>query len=269
MRSLPYPYEISSTFDRLRYLELKRVDIDPKQLIRLIEDCSGTLKELYLVEVYIKVYGAVDQDKTALWIGLQHSSRPLEACWVAQDLRNMESLQLDVLRVTGLGYDDFEPDEASLHPDYDLEDPGDLDKSFDQRFVEAVMQPDVDIMSTSPTSRTTSPELPQEVATLPEDVSLSPSTVPTSPSIPDPLAIVRNRIDYDADTFQRYHNTTSHFKRSIDGYFTNHNEQALKELQNLISVADRGMTLISQEIERYRVATVDPTTGGVVAGPPW
>jgi len=96
---------------------------------------------------------------------------------------------------------------------------------------------------------------------------MSPSTITTS-SITDPI-VVGNRIDYDADTFQRYHNTTSHFKRSIDGYFTNHNDQALRELQNLISVADRGMTLISQEIERYQGATVDPTTGGVVAGPPW
>ena len=48
MRSLPYPLETSLSFDRLRYLELKRVDIDPDQLVQLIEDCSGTLKELYL-----------------------------------------------------------------------------------------------------------------------------------------------------------------------------------------------------------------------------
>ena len=86
----------------------------------------------------------------------------------------------------------------------------------------------------------------------------------------DSSSKVQNLSDFDAETFQRHHNTTSHFKRSIDGYFTNHNEQALKELQNLVSVADRGMSLISQEIERYRVATVNPTTGGIVTAPtPW
>lgn len=154
MRSLPYPSEMSATFDRLRYLELKRVDIDPKQLVRLVRDCSETLKELYLVEVYIKVHGAMDLGNIALWIGLQDSSRPLAACWIAQDLRNMESLQLDVLRVSGLGYDDFEPDADPLSPNYDLEDPSDLDRSFDQRFVEAVMQPDVGIVSTTTSSET-------------------------------------------------------------------------------------------------------------------
>lgn len=268
MRSLPYPTEMSSKFDCLRFLELKRVDIEPTQLIRLVKDCSRTLKELYLVEVYIKVNGAADQGKIPLWIGLQDSPRPLETCWVAQDLRNMEDLQLDVLRVTGLGYDDFEPDETSSHPNYDLNDPSDLNRSFDLRFVEAVMQPD-DIVGAVPSSRAASPEpLPESKGTtLDEEVSLSTSTGATPASVLHAPSIVDSLSNYDADTFQRYHNTTSHFKRSIDGYFNNHNEQALKELQNLISVADRGMTLIAQEMERYRVTTVDPATGAV--GPPW
>lgn len=50
----------------------------------------------------------------------------------------------------------------------------------------------------------------------------------------------------------RYHNTTSYFKRCIDGYFFNHNEKALKELQNIIQVADRGMTLLQTEIDQAR-----------------
>ncbi|TVY37351.1 hypothetical protein LOCC1_G008603 [Lachnellula occidentalis] len=276
MRSLPYPLETSLSFDRLRFLELKRVDIDPNQLVQLIADCSGTLKELYLVEVYIKVNGTADEDNVALWIGLQDSPTPLDACWVAQDLRNMKSLELDVLRVTGLGYDDFEPDEDSLHPTYDLGDPSGSDKSFDQRFVEAVMRADIDTTTKpTPPSKTLSPEpLPEQDVVLPPVISTAgsnagPEAQESEVAIPNPECLVQ-RSDYDADTFQRHHNTTSHFKRSIDGYFTNHNEQALKELQNLISVADRGMSLISQEIERYRVATVDPTTGGMVTAPtPW
>lgn len=264
MRSLPYPLETSLSFDRLRFLELKRVDIDPAQLVQLIKDCSETLKELYLVEVYIKVNGTADEDSVALWIGLQDSPTPLDACWVAQDLRNMKSLKLDVLRVTGLGYDDFEPDENSLHPSYDLKDPSGSDKSFDQRFVEAVMRADIDINTkTTPLSKTVSPEpLLEQDTVLPVVETVGPEAQESEVTIPDPESLVQ-RSDYDADTFQRHHNTTSHFKRSIDGYFTNHNEQALKELQNLIRVADRGMSLIDQEIERYRAATVDPTTGGI------
>jgi hypothetical protein len=38
----------------------------------------------------------------------------------------------------------------------------------------------------------------------------------------------------------------------IDGYFFNHNEQALKELQNVITVADRGMALLSAKFNRAR-----------------
>jgi hypothetical protein len=39
---------------------------------------------------------------------------------------------------------------------------------------------------------------------------------------------------------------------SIDRYFFNHNEQFLKKLQNIITVADRGMTLLSAKIDRAR-----------------
>jgi hypothetical protein len=38
----------------------------------------------------------------------------------------------------------------------------------------------------------------------------------------------------------------------INRYFFNHNEQVLKELQNIITVADRGMTLLSAKIDRAR-----------------
>lgn len=70
-----------------------------------------------------------------------------------------------------------------------------------------------------------------------------------------PLNHLRKGEEYDAETFQKSHNTTSHFKRCIDGYFFNHNEQALKELQNIITVTDRGMTLLSAEIDRARYGT--------------
>jgi hypothetical protein len=36
--------------------------------------------------------------------------RPEGCCWLAENLHNMEYLKLDILRATGLGYDDFEPE---------------------------------------------------------------------------------------------------------------------------------------------------------------
>lgn len=284
MRSLPYPLDTDLTLQCLRFLELKRLDIAPNQLVRLIEDCSMTLKELYLIEVYIKVNGAADEDNIALWIGLQGSPRPPGACWVAQELRNMETLNLDILRVSGLGYDDFEPDEESHNPNYDLVDPNNFhDKGFDRRFVEAVTDPDFDITrastlriiiedamdSDSPADEAMDATSP--AASLPEaSIAEVDTTEMLDVETPEPPSPVPGLLDYDAETYQLYHNTTSQFKRSIDGYFTNHNEQALQEIQNLINVADRGMSLINQEIERYQVATVDPATGGIVTAPtPW
>jgi hypothetical protein len=64
------------------------------------------------------------------------------------------------------------------------------------------------------------------------------------------------KVDYDVETFQRFHNTTSHWKCSIDGLFYNHNEKALVELQKIISVADRGMALLSEEITRIHSLTI-------------
>jgi hypothetical protein len=59
MRSLPYPFlENPKGLRNLRYLELKHVDIDPVSLEQLIEHNSHSLKELYLNEVYLKVFGA-------------------------------------------------------------------------------------------------------------------------------------------------------------------------------------------------------------------
>ncbi|KAF4636944.1 hypothetical protein G7Y89_g1129 [Cudoniella acicularis] len=301
MRSLPYPLDATQAFTSLRFLELKRVDIDPHELVALIKDCSATLKELYIIEVYIKVHGATDLENISLWIGRPGSLKPPAACWVAQELRNMESLELSVLRATGLGYDDFEPDRASLHPNYDLKDHTGLKKSFDRRFVEAVMecedlpavsqtrieniaainlsnqpgsstidlQPGKSFIDMSSTESMAAPD-----STAAEHSTSSPGSEDLNSSQPssmnsDPAKLSQScsrrqyskLMEYDAETFQRYHNTTSQYKRSIDGHFYNHNEQALKELQNLINVADRGMTLISAEIESFRTMQPDANTG--------
>ncbi|CAG8974594.1 hypothetical protein HYALB_00004391 [Hymenoscyphus albidus] len=276
MRSLPYPLDSSQNFTSLRYLELKRVDIDPHEFITLILDCANTLKELYIIEVYLKVYGASDLDNISLWIGHPNAEKPQPACWIAQSLRNMRHLKLDILRASGLGYDDFQPNQASRYPDYDLVSTKSDNKTFDQRFVEAVMQPEIAAKEQENPTPSSSEEESENVAddsTSAPEAHITEEILPTldSPPLhvvsePQPTKSIPPRpkprmVDYDAEAFQRYHNTTSKYKRSIDDCFYNHNEHALRELQNLINVADRGMALISEEIERYRAVQVDENTG--------
>jgi hypothetical protein len=277
MRSLPFHIHDARSLSRLRFLELKRVDIDPSSLVSLVAESSRTLKELYLNEVYLKVRGDNMTGGTSLWIGHSDLRKSEESVWVAQDLRNIEGLKLDVLRATGLGYDEFDPESNALHPSYDLVDPSGHNRSFDQRFVEEVLgsndvtMADAPNSTSRPVSRNTPTDLPQIASIIPELTNLTSVLPPESlddvsgpvfiePVQPEqltlpPLNHLRKQKEYDAETFQRFHNTTSHFKRCIDGYFFNHNEQALKELQNIITVADRGMTLLSAEIDRARYGT--------------
>jgi hypothetical protein len=277
MRSLPYPVDDFGGNIRLRYLELKRVDINPDHLVKMIQDNSHSLKELYLNEVYIKVFGSADEDKTSLWIGHPGIKREDDCLWVADELRKEReygALKLDILRVTGLGYDDFEPDQNSIHPNYDLDDPTGLQRSFDQRFVETVFG-NSDLMMDGASfdmSHQLPPLLnqPQVETTLPPLALLAEATSQISSAAPRvlPPPNQRNDIsDYDADTYQRSRNTTSKVKRCIDGHFFNHNEQALKELQSIITVADRGMALISQELIRSQQLRVNPIEGTLENGP--
>lgn len=265
MRSLPYITESTSKLKNLRCLELKRVDIDPTALVTLIEDNSTSLKELYLNEVYIKVHSHDQQEETPLWIGRQGKPRPEGCCWVAEALRNMESLHLDILRVTGLGYDDFEPHRVSPFPSYDLKDPSGLEVSFDQRFVEAVMHTIVSNSEEVP------PSIVQTLSMIhvnASHINASNTSEPSSDtvSVSNQTPAPRGACEYDVEAFQRYHqNTTSQYKKCIDGYFNNHNERALQELQRIIAVADRGMELISDEIDRSHEAEI--TGDGNIAIP--
>lgn len=274
MRSLPFSREnLSEKLLALECLELKRVDMDPHALFNLISQLSGTLKELYLNEVYLKVRRTEVLGNTSLWIGYPGIPKPENCCWLAEDLHNLETLHLNVLRVTGIGYDDFEPQLRESRSEYDLKDHSGQNRSFDERFVQAVMKgPDPIIMQTITGLVNNPPIWPpivsSSIASTPSNsrptsssssTSASPhsSTRPFTPTDRDAkrkerAVLHRKMKEYDAETFQRYHNTTSWFKRCIDGLFFNHNEQALKELQNIITVADRGMTLLQGEIDRAR-----------------
>ena len=316
MRSLPFHVDESHTSSRLRFLELKRVDIDPRSLLNLVAESARSLKELYLNEVYLKVGDHNASGCTSLWLGHGDFRKTDDVVWVAQDLRKIEGLELDVLRATGLGYDEFDPETNPMHPNYDLVDYSGRNRPFDQRFVEAVLYFEDVIADDTPKpkicSGSSGQDLPQIATVIPELTNFTsvlppeypedspgpifgeipqseqlPLALPpllqsepatpapvhqvqfnqenagglyVEPSQPElhtlpPLNHLRKEKEYDAETFQKSHNTTSHFKRCIDGYFFNHNEQALKELQNIITVADRGMTLLSEEIDRARNGT--------------
>ena len=226
------------------------MDVDPRSLLSLIEDNSKSLNEIYLSDVYIKVHSSVELENTPLWIGHEGEIKPAQGLWLAQSLTNMEGLRLEILRATGLGYDDFDPWKTSPHSKYDLLDPSDLNKSFDQRFVEAVFASNIVAM---------------DEAALRPVTDTNPGTEPESPA-QDITTVLASQppkrpVDYDAEIYQMYRNTTSQYKRCLDGYFLNQNEQAVSELQRIIILADRGITLINAEMDRANGARVDPETG--------
>lgn len=227
------------------------MDIDARDLLNLIEEHSQTLKEIYFNEVYLKVMDSVGEEKT-LWIGAPDQALPTQGLSVAQGLRDMDALQLDILRATGLGYDILYPGGGLPLVDYDLNDPSGLNMSFDERFVDAVF-------ATADTSMSDSISTPAPIGL--DSGKLAALKAEASSSI-TPRRAKRLR-DWSAETYQLRRNTTSHFKRSIDGLFLNHNEQALVELQRIMTLADRGMNLISDEIARSQDAQVNPETGAL------
>ncbi|THV55811.1 hypothetical protein BGAL_0003g00530 [Botrytis galanthina] len=245
MRCLPYYSSKRLVLSKLRCLELKRMDLDPLMLLLLIKETSQSLTELYLNDIGLKVNGSTDRENTSLWIGHQDIKKPKECTWVAPAIRDIEDLNLKILRVSKLGYDDYSPDLDSEHPNYDLDDPTGHNQSFDQRFVEAVMG-------------TKSPlplELVSNTSSEMEDLHEKSTYAEVDPNT------------YDAEIYQKNHNTTSNYKKSIDGIFHNNNERALRELQNIVSVADRGMALLTREVERGTDLTADPISGAIVDPP--
>jgi hypothetical protein len=284
MKSLPYPeLDSSRRLKYLRYLELRRIDIDPISLERLIEQNSASLKELYLNDVYLKVFESPEHHTTALWIGYGSvAPKPQGSFWLADSLRNMATLNLDVLRVAGLGYNDFDLGMDVPSKDYDFKDPTGLDRPFEQRFVEAVLghlapspKSITGVVTATACARHSAGWRPawlphtNHMDTLPNfgRTQLAPYLDPpstTSSSLTSGAVYLQKRpvrkVDYDVEAFQRFHNTTSHWKCSIDGLFYNHNEKALVELQKIISVADRGMALLSEEI--IRINSMTRITGG-------
>ncbi|KAL2066968.1 hypothetical protein VTL71DRAFT_1392 [Oculimacula yallundae] len=240
LRSLPFSRDIGDKLLHLRNFELKKIDINPHTFVDLITQISSSLKELYLNQVYLKIRApSVAQNLPDLWIG-GNGPKKADTCWIAEELRAMPDLKLDILRVTCIGYDDFQPAPHAEYPTYDLEDPTGQSRCLDQRFVSAVLNGPDPIPA---------PEDPEDDTDKTQTQTQAQAQIQPASTTPHPI----DRASFDADTFQRTHNTTSAYKTSIDGLFTNHNEQALKELQNIITVADRGMNMLTEEIENARM----------------
>lgn len=226
------------------------MDIDPHSLLGLIEDNAPSLREVYLIDVYLKVSDSSETVGNSLWIGFPDQPRPAGAVWVAQSLRDKANLHLDILRATGLGYDMFNPASDLILQNYDLTDLSGMNRSFDQRFVEAVFSNEDTLMTD-----------PIPLASPNTDLHEGYVSRDKEPISERPRPSSEKSGDYDAETYQRYHNTTSQYKRCIDGHFLNRHEQALQELQKIVIIADRGMNIISEEIMRSREATILPATG--------
>jgi hypothetical protein len=257
MKSLPVSHCMSTkALKHLRCLELKRVDIEPDSLIYLIKQCSTSLKELYLNDVYLKIEAGEDLEVMPYWIGYGAGvAKSRESCWIAEKLKDIDNINLDIIRATGLGYDIFDPLRIHVLESYDFFDAQQETKPFDQRFVETFQGALPQSQESEVDEEDSAPWVPPS-DTLPAVEDLNHLSLPLAFKS-QPLRVRKST--YDAHTFQRYyHNTTSCWKRSIDGYFYNHNEKALLELQKIISVADHGMGLLSEEINRMSTLTGIP-----------
>ncbi|KHJ34869.1 hypothetical protein EV44_g5007 [Erysiphe necator] len=252
-RSLSF-FSGDTNWEFLRNLELKSVYFRPSKFLEFIGEIKNCLRELYLFEVYLRVHRLPNNEISGLWVGKVGVNKPEGSVWVAEELRNMEGLNLKILRATGLEYDRFDVNPQPTDPEFDFLDP--LNRPYDQRFVDAVIlgpekifltlykDDNIDKDLSSRSEIITNGRLENKDCTVYSNLKVTlKKKLNFTP---------RERKDYDAETYQRSRNTTSHFKRCIDGCFFNQNERVLRELRSIVAIADRGMNLLSEEIYRAR-----------------
>jgi len=231
MRSLPYRQVDNGArnLKHLRSLELKRVDVEPTPLLEMIEHSSASLKELFLNEVYLKINGRTNRG-SALWVGHgPEVAKPHGAIWISEELRSMASrgLKLDTLRATALGYEENTNRGNTTNPAFEY-----------------------DLHDPSGRNRSFDERFVERA------LGLQPSATVEA----------KAEIDYDVDAYQQYHNTTSRWNSSLDDIFYNHNDKALEQLRNLITMIEHGMSLLSDEIERITTVTrFDPVAATAFA----
>lgn len=223
------------TFYNLTCLELKRVEMLPEDLAKMMQDLGESLEELYLNEVYLKTEQSRNwnrDSKKVLWVGIPNQS-PAEDCWwMAMEVRSA-ARKLRLCRASFLAYDLYLHDELSGTPDFDLIDPCGLGRSISQRFVEVVMG-------------VSQPDMPSggPVKYLTGDGDEDRAGGRLRPRMQAPLVT-----EYDTNAYQTtVANPTSRWQKSIDGVFPNCNANTLDELHYIAETACQGMN----EIHRRR-----------------
>jgi len=223
-----------SVLPDLTYLELRRVEVMGFGLLSMLRCFSGSLRELFLDQVYLKTIHSpeppVEPDST-LWIGLPNVRPPANHRWIAVQIRQMRS-QLRVCRATCLGYDQYSMGQGRQNPaNYDLDDPCGLSRSFEQRFVEVAMgikQP-----RQSPSE--------EPLTYLPEEETQSWALA----DVERPAAMPK--ADWDAvDYLTHHHNPTSVWQKTIDCQFPNCNQFTLDELHHIADTACEGMNEVTK-----------------------
>ncbi|UNI15036.1 hypothetical protein JDV02_001608 [Purpureocillium takamizusanense] len=137
-RSLPAPRVYLA---HLACLELKRVEMLPEILVKMMEELGDTLEELYLNEVYLKAEQARDwnaDSKKVLWVGLPNLRAPDDGQWLAMAVR-CAAPRLRLCRASFLAYDHYLREDGAFSSDFDLVDPCGLGRGLSQRFVEVVL----------------------------------------------------------------------------------------------------------------------------------
>ncbi|KAI0388023.1 hypothetical protein F5Y04DRAFT_241509 [Hypomontagnella monticulosa] len=234
-----------SVLPNLTYLELRQVEVMGSGLLSVFRCFANSLQELYLDAVYLKTVYSTESPQDAhntLWIGLPNMRPPPNHRWIATYLRQIQ-VQLRVCHVSSLGYDQYVMGEQLPEHSvtYDLEDPSDLDRTLEERFVEVVMgieQPpapdDSDIVYLPEDSEQDSWALGRCERTPSVDQMIVDAVVKTGPS---PASV---------------------WQRSIDGQFPNCNQYTLDALHGFANNAYKGMTLLN-ELSDQRVADLADT----------
>lgn len=235
-----------SVLRNLTYLELRRVEVQAPGLLSMLWCFAGSLRELYLDEVYLMVMQspvAPDDSACDLWVGMPNTRPQYSTRWIATCLRQL-SLQLRICRVASLGYNHYFRGVVSASlPAYDLADPCFLNRTLEQRFVEVVLgfkQPD------APDGT--------PVVYLPEDEgqtwACADKERPAAGLVPG---------DWSAAYYPK---PTSAWQKSIDCQFPNVNPYTLDQLHRFANTACEGMDLINRvampEMEGGRDADSEP-----------
>lgn len=119
----------------LRCLELRGISFYASDFLNLCQECAGTLKEIYLLDVKLRT--DLGGNPFDLWIGNPNKPHLSTALWIAPSMAAVENLCLVTLRATRLSY--TIPGVTPAHRKWsDMAD--EPNNAFDERFVAIAMR---------------------------------------------------------------------------------------------------------------------------------